>query len=272
MPVDDISLYAYPRNQELLLSTETAWAFFNTIAARGYYLTTMAEYSDVYEAWSEELYGPRPGRITDNIGPVIDLAVVFASGLSETFQQRFADYQTQRRENLSIVAFSTARTGALKGFSISLKLDSSKGMVYVSVSDGYFKIEEGNYGFLRFEHWLELIKLIYITWKPVYAYAFDYIGGGPVPQRQNALNLDVTWLYAINLWGPEVVDKFGREHVLRTPAWLLYTFEDGGILLVPDFFYYPATPPNSIYKAAAHLNLPTAELQEDGDEWDDEDE
>ncbi|HEX4203421.1 MAG TPA: hypothetical protein VHZ51_04330 [Ktedonobacteraceae bacterium] len=76
-----------------------------------------------------------------------------------------------------------------------------------------------------------MVQLVYSIWHSIYGYQDDPTGD--LTSLEAVRGLDITWLYEINLFGPEIVDQFGRERVLSTPAWLVKTLDDGGVLLVP---------------------------------------
>jgi hypothetical protein len=111
-------------------------------------------------------------------------------------------------------------------------------------------------GIEEYLHYLDVLQLVYTTWHPLYGYQDD--PSGDMTSLEEAHRYAIGWLYDINLFGPEIVDRLGRERVLSTPAWLVKTLDDDGVLLVPALYRNGGRDEEyrfSREEAAQHLHL-----------------
>lgn len=116
---------------------------------------------------------------------------------------------------------------------------------------------------------LETVKDLYRIWRPFYGHQ-DYPDGISLSRNRviNVQNID--YLYEINLFGPELVNKLGRDRLLSAPVWKVEALDDGGIFLIPDEQVTVDGKRYSMKKAADYLGMKTP--QAPGEEWDEYDE
>ncbi len=240
MAIEDISIYNYVREPQQLYDTTMIQYFLTAIASQGYRLVSDAERSDYFHVWWRTLYGTKEGA-----EPLLEAAlqldpeIVFTSGVSPSLQEEIRVYIDEQRPSLSCSAYSTERAGLMRGVDFSLAFEPAEGHIYISVEDRYFTVEDAQRGIARYEHWLQTLSILYAAWHPLYAFNFDYSVTLPDTTREEALALAIHDVYYINIFGPEIVDKLGRDRVLTAPAWRVQLFEDGGVLLIPVLLYDP---------------------------------
>jgi len=240
MAIEDISIYNYVRDPQQLYNTTTIQHFLTAIASQGYRLVSEIEQNDYFDVWWDTLYGTKEGaEPLSETALQLDPAIVFTPGVSPSFQEEIRVYVEEQRPSLSFKAYSTERAGLMRGIDFSLAFEPAEGQVYISIEDRYFTVEDARRGITRFEHWLEALSILYYAWHPLYAFNFDYSATVPDTTREEALALDIHDMYYINILGPEIVDKLGRDRVLTAPAWRVQPFEDGGVLLIPVLLYDP---------------------------------
>jgi hypothetical protein len=75
----------------------------------------------------------------------------------------------------------------------------------------------------------------------------------------------VDTLYFINLFGPELVNKLGRDRLLSAPAWKIEELDDGGIFLVPTEHIAVSGGGYSLLRVARHLGMETPQAPDE--EW-----
>ncbi|MBI2942523.1 MAG: hypothetical protein HYY04_19000 [Chloroflexi bacterium] len=80
------------------------------------------------------------------------------------------------------------------------------------------------------QFFLDLGKRLYAKLQPSFGWIdFDY---GLTTTHADIESLELPALYWANFFGPCYVAKFGREHILRAPAWRIEALPDGGLLYV----------------------------------------
>lgn len=253
--IQDISIFSYIRDLDTLYDRNRIQRFLEGLAAKGYYLAAEIDWKDVFHVWWQTLYGSR-----EDAPPPVEVAShpdpgqIFTPGLSSALQNRGDSYVHEQQDELSVHAYSTKQSGLLKAFEFTLKLEPNSGDIYISVEDRHFTLEDRQRGLRTYEHWLEILIYIYYSWHPVYAYSFNWSGEKEDTTREQALALDIHTLYEVNIFGPDIVAKLGRERVLSTPAWRVDPIDDGGVMVVPEAYSQPSTQ-YGIERAAQHLGL-----------------
>ena len=111
---------------------------------------------------------------------------------------------------------------------------------------------------------LEVFKDLYNSWHPFYGHQ-DYEGGVSLNRDTVIEDQDIDYLYRINLFGPELVSKLGRDRLLSAPAWRIEELADGGIFLIPQDHMAIGGGGHSLKKVADHLGMNTP--QAPGEEW-----
>ncbi len=205
MPTIRLYQTNYPRQREELREEARVLAWFEAIAARGYYLTERRE--DFFDRWVEG------GR-----------AHTLSSGLSPQAREAIHTFCHGEGERLQCKAYPLA-----DGLLLDLALIYPKGAVVLTVDDGYFSVPEtGTQSYILF---LDLIELTYRQWHPLYGFDYAPVPGVPNTTREDALALEARCLYHINVFGPEFVAKLGRERLLSAPVWQRRELDDGGLLV-----------------------------------------
>jgi hypothetical protein len=240
MAIEDISIYNYVRDPQQLYDNVTIQRFLSAIAAQGYRLVSEIEQSDYFHVWFRTLYGTKEGaEPLLEAASQLDLETVFTPGISLSLQEEIRLYIEEQRPSLSFNVYSTEREGLMEAVDFSLALMSEEGQVYISIEDRHFTVLDSQRGIATYERWLETLSILYAAWHPLYGFDFDYSATRPDTTCEEALALDIHDVYYINIFGPEVVDKLGRERALTAPAWRIQQFEDGGVLLIPVLLYDP---------------------------------
>ena len=76
------------------------------------------------------------------------------------------------------------------------------------------------------------------------------------PSRRDVLNGRVDMLYRVNCFGPALVGRYGRMHILATPAAAVVGLRYGGVLIGEKLRYH-GDDDEQFRRAAAHLQLRT---------------
>jgi hypothetical protein len=105
-----------------------------------------------------------------------------------------------------------------------------------------------------YAHWLELLELAYRIWQPLYGY--EPAPCWPETSLAHARALQPQYLYQYNYFGPELVEKLGRERVLQAPAWHVKRFGDGGVLVIPNEMYSGEGRADHLSAVAQAIQLP----------------
>jgi hypothetical protein len=225
---------AYPRQREELRDKARVTAWLEALAAQGYYVTQ--ENDPFYDQWAEALR-------THSIPP----------GVSTSARENIRIFCAGEADVLGCKAYSLA-----EDFTDGVDLSYPDGFVFLSADDGYFTFD-GPRGQHKYELFIDLVEASYHIWHPIYSFLGESSGVIPHTSREEALALEPRWLYDINLFGPEYVQKIGRERLLSAPAWKVKELDDGGILIVPAPYVEVDWHNPSPYKrpdVAQHLDIP----------------
>ena len=96
----------------------------------------------------------------------------------------------------------------------------------ISVDDGYFAYDEP-IPLARFSRLMQTWSLLYRELRPVYGY-------GPGSPETSGWQLGLSqpaMVYDCSIFGPALVEKYGRDMLLNLPTWRTETYSDGGMLL-----------------------------------------
>lgn len=85
------------------------------------------------------------------------------------------------------------------------------------------------------ENLLHIVRLLYKAYKPRYGWVERGLMSG-YTTRDAIKNLEIPHIYWANIFGPEYVEKYGKEYFQNAPGWLCEFLDDGGCLYVlsPD--------------------------------------
>ena len=244
---DFITTRFYPRIDEDIYNIELLHTFLSRLSGRGHYL--LGEHDqNVNAAWLTRHYST-VSEETRTRAQEIDPQSLFVPTVTDSLRQDVEAFVHHRTDELSITVYATNKTGPLAGFECALTFYTQESQIYLWMEDNNPDIED-------YQHFLDVVQLIYSVWHPLYGYQDDPVGMNI--SLEEARHLDITWLYNINLFGPELVEHLGRERILSTPAWLLKTLDDGGVLLVPALYRGGGRDEEyrtSREEAARHLSL-----------------
>jgi hypothetical protein len=229
MPSTLLFQVSYPRKQDELRDEQLVRTWLEAIAAEGYYVTQKHE--------------PLPGEphAQRQTSPGVSAlayrdAHAFCAGQSDSLDCN-ARLVTDPNDLLDV----------------GVALSYSEELIVLTADDGFFTFGETRQH--RYELFVQLVEVTYTVWHPLYG----FLMGGPDTTADDARALQIKWLYDINVFGPEFVDKIGRERLLTAPAWQIRRMSDGGIILVPfpyveEDLRHPS--PYTRRAVARHLNIP----------------
>ncbi len=235
MPTLPIYQFSYPRQREELRDETKVLAWMEAIASHGYYLTHRDE--AFYEQWYTAVHQQ-----------------TLFSGLSPQLRETVHAFCQGTQEELSAEAY------ALSGnFLVGVEVAFPEGYLLLHADDSYFTMPE--IGAEQYERFLRLAEMTYRLWHPVYGYDFVPAAYLPYTTREEALALQVRYLYLINLFGPEYVAQLGRERLLSAAAWQIKELDDGGVMLLISAYRKPPAQKSQLVESrevAAHLGLTSA--------------
>ena len=177
--------------------------------------------------------------------------------VTPALKRAIAEYLTQRKGELALSAYHLGDTT----LELQLALVPQEGLVECHVDTEELSFEFGRQPDL-YPLLLDVCKDLYLAWRPVYGHIYYHTGMNP--DRDEVLRLQIEYLYLVNLFSPELVQKLGRERLLSAPAWKVEELEDGAVFLAPTD--YVAHPGYTLKKVAEHVGLQTPQLP--GEEWD----
>lgn len=146
--------------------------------------------------------------------------------VSSLAQQAMEVYLEQPKVSLKLIAYLL---GELT-LEIWFTLHPEEGIIsFMTEQEDFYGSDEGRAAYMEL---LQVLKGTYDYWHPLYGY--EIFHGGVQPERRVLLaTQQIRYLYFINFFCPEIVDKLGREQLLNAPAWRSELLDDGGILLIP---------------------------------------
>lgn len=159
-------------------------------------------------------------------------------------------YYLEGEEELKLIILLLPEEGLLNCWlsNADLDTDPNKGVIYQILTD--------------------IFKDLYRIWHPFYGFE-EYSGGSFVSRNKLLTEQQAVYLYFINFFGPELVNKLGRERVLSAPAWKIEEMDDGGIFLMPVDPTASVATGYTLKGAAAHLGLNTPQAPDEEWDWED---
>ncbi len=237
MPTTLVFQIVYPRAREELRSEPSVFAWLEALAAQGFYLADQDE-PFALEQWGEALR-------THSLAP----------GVTARAYTKARAFCAGESDRLLCSAYALQAD-----FQVSAHLSYPDGFIFLSADDGDFTV--GKERQRKYEWFLSLGEATYRVWHPLYGFLGDSQGNSPHTTYEDVQAREVRWLYDINLFGPEYVQKVGRDRLLSAPAWRVKPFDDGGVLLVPAPYIEESQqvpPPYTRLAVAQHLGLPYRE-------------
>lgn len=248
MEISDQVILFYLRSESEIHRAEQIQQLLYTIASKGYYIYTEAEEEMIPPIWKEWISPP-----PDIVSPLQASVSPEALTMIEHFCTEKQD--TCRLQALFVTGDARSRNGArlLNGFEWSLSFDAEEKIIYVAYN--LHRFASLNDEWEAFPRWLEVIQLIYKLLHPLYGYETDMMGGEYQTPQEEILAQKISYLYWLNLFGPEIIEKLGRERVESTSAQLKIPLDDGGVMLLPYVNFLPDFYQFSYTQVAEHLGL-----------------
>jgi hypothetical protein len=250
MDIADHIVVFYLHDRDAIYDFERIQRVLQTLATKGFYVFANAESEKIWPLWCERTRSEEVTEVQESLQ-----AGVSSLALSEAKQFCATKALFCALQGVAIAPEVYSKNGKrlLCGFEWGLGFDREQGVVYISYLRHYFTAGRDEWEAYHF--FLEMTRLIYTIWHPMYGYTLDMRGGEAETPRDEILAYKISYLYEINLYGPQIVEMIGRERVESAPAQIVTPLDDGGILLVPcenllpDFYRY------SYSAAARHLGL-----------------
>lgn len=208
------------------------------IAAQGYLLAVWDEIPVVHAASDVML--------AESLAP---------GGVTTALHEHLRAYAAGDERFFSATAYSLAVSGYMGQFQFDVALSPEDKWLGIFVDDYEFRgYLEGRQGAVCYAEFLRMLPVIYAQWHPLFMYDTE---GGIVPEttRADALALAPQWVYAINLFGPELVERMERERVMSAPACRVTPLDEDGVMLVPNGGFAGVYGDHR-QAVAAHLGLP----------------
>ncbi|MBA3822706.1 MAG: hypothetical protein H0X24_02235 [Ktedonobacterales bacterium] len=133
-----------------------------------------------------------------------------------------------------------------------------KGHILFGVNDNTFKYNE--YGLRNYERFLEFVTLVYGTWPPLYG----YLSADAAWDQEEVRALQANSLCELTLFGPEYVNKIGRDKFHAAHVWRKMSMKDGGYILDMGSFAQYTQPNMDVHphEVADLLGLDAAEFMD----------
>ena len=254
--MDELEVFfCYLRSKESFYQNDTLYQFLSLFPGYNYRLISgTSEHDDYYSDWLSLQYGQFKGAAEQR-------AHLLTAEISQNLQQEIAAFLDKKQDALRVDAYPVSI-----GFELHVSLHANgSGIEFTALGEKDLYVNEE--GLENYQTLLKILKETYALWHSPYIFQVSGEEG-----KGNA-NFDVkrlddseiTWLYDINIYGPELVAKIGREKLLSAPAWIVEELEDGGMLLVPEE-HISLTTVHRLEEVAQHLGLKPHLSSEDEDD------
>src|SRR5579884_1103087 len=199
---NDLSVINYLSTGDEFYDTSRLQLFLNALKAKGYYVCG-SDWHDVMSVRFRTLYGEPPSaRPLSTNAAKIDPDSLFIPGISQTLINDIDEFIQNKKEELDINIHAASKDEKRKDFECSFSLYPQDGVIYIVVGDYY--------EFHYYNEFLEVLQLFYDIWHPIYGF-LEGTGDEPYISREEALAQNIGYLYELNLFGPEIVAKLGRD-------------------------------------------------------------
>ncbi len=224
---EDLSIASYLRNGDECYDASRLQSFLIALKVKGYYVCG-SDWRDVMSVRFRTLYGEPPSaRPLSANAAKIDPESLFIPTISQMLNNDVDEFIHDRKEELDINIYAASRDEKRKDFECNFSLYPQDGIISIVVGDYY--------EFHYYNEFLEVLQLFYDVWHPIYGFQ-EGTSDEPYISREEALAQNIYYLHELNIFGPEIVAKLGRDKVLKSPAWRMHKFDDGGVLLVPALY------------------------------------
>ncbi|GER92220.1 hypothetical protein KDW_63820 [Dictyobacter vulcani] len=240
------------KNQQTVLDPTIVKPWLIDLVAQGYRLVAATETIDSFNAW---WHIHRPDRPARRLTPAQEklLPGMGHAGITEQLQADINAFFLKKSGQLKLCAYHTENT---LEFTLRLSL-APLCTLAIEVEREYLAGTYDGNGIQAYKQWLAAIKLTYNHLHPFYASIYDTLfAHEPSTKWVDAFQGYIHNLSLVNIFGPDLVRRFGRERLLTTPAWRCEKLDDGGILLLPEPYWYGYIP--AWKQASEHLGVSTA--------------
>jgi len=253
----------YPHEKEELYDRERLQQFFTGLAECNCYVAPEAEIASL-AIWRKYLVDvPAPENQKRTRLPFAD---ALKPGVSEGLRREARVYIAERMEQLIVAVRSMARSPLARGFELTVTLAPEEGYILLSVDQERF-FRPTLDGLAKYRYWIKIIEKTSACWRPLYAHEFTHQGSPSVnPSWDEVHALEIPALYALNIYGPELIQKIGQERLLDAPAWVVRELEGSGYLIIPVDQYGVTSSPHNYDDVARHLGFPVPAGASESDE------
>lgn len=257
MTVPNSWILCYVREKEDLRQQEKVLQFFHMLAKHNCFVASTLEMATT-TIWKRFVAEVPIDSDTDDKDP---FASMLQSGVSPHVQQETRVYVAECQEQLTVEARLMARSKLLHGFEFAVTLAPAEGTLLLSVNHERFFLR-GQAGIMKFRYWVKLLQEIYTYWHPMFMHEFSHQDPPSInPSWEEVHACNISALYNLNVFSPELVNKLGREKLVQAPAWMIEALDGQGILLIPtDVYGLIPDISHSFDAVAKHLGFPVGEV------------
>jgi hypothetical protein len=250
---------AYMRDEHSLRDRQIIEPLCVDLVAQGYHLVCESETATTFSPWWKIMiasaFSPSMQAVYEQFGPLTPEEQGVARdlsqrGISAALRAELDTFFSQEGCELRLRAYHTQH---VLEFIIELSLSS---WFSIEVDRDYLTGDYEDEGVRAYERWLEVTKLLYRHLHPFYgAVVFDEHFYPPEEQSdwEDVRSGKINGLSLVNILGADLVRRYGRERLLTMPAWNVEELDDGGILLLPEPYWYGYVP--TWRRATQHLGI-----------------
>lgn len=245
----------YVHEKDELYDQERLQQFFTRLSERNCSVSLASEIASL-AIWRKYLVNAPTEENNTKRGP---FAEVLRPHVSQGLRKQALGYVLERQEQLVIAVRSIHRSPLARGFELTITLAPTEGYILLSVDQERF-FRPTLEGLAKYRYWIRIIEEVYDCWRPLYAYEFSHEGTPPVYLSwEDVRALRIPALFALNIYGPELLHQQGRQRILDTPAWLVRELPGPGCLLIPtDPHGFKPQPTYAYDDVARYLGFPMA--------------
>lgn len=254
----------YMHDKEELYNLERLQLFFTHLAECNCYVAPESEVASL-AIWRKYLVNaPQPQDSGNKRMRRTSFSEVLKPGVSEALREQAQVYVAERQQQLTLEARSMASSHLVRGFEFTVTIAPEEGYILLAIEQERF-FRSTLEGITRYRYWVKCLEKVYACWQPLYAHEFTHQGPPSInPSWEEVQALKIPALYALNIYGPELIEQLGKERLLDAPAWVVRELDKGGCLLIPaDPHNFSRSSPYTFNGVAQHLGFPVeASLEE----------
>jgi len=186
------------------------------------------------------------------------MASLLQPGISPHVMQALKVFVTEQQNELTVEVRLIAKSLYLRGFDFRVTIDPEAGTIIFMVNDERYFSRGGPPALMKYRYWLKLLGKVYDYWRPLFVHAYSHTGTPHTnPSWEDVQNLEVPRLFSFNIYGPELVARYGAKRLAEAPAWLIEDMSDGGVMVIPTDTYALSNEPSPSFAAVAtYLGFP----------------